>query len=286
LTKSNLSSLLDGKLRPEELELVYKSYDIIGDIAVIRVPEKSVPQSAIIAEAILQLHNNVKAVWRQSSALSGRFRLRKLEYLVGEKRTLTAYKEHGCIFSVDLKNCFFSPRLSHERMRIARQVHEDEVVVNMFAGVGSFSIIIAKRSQAKRVYSIDVNPAAVGFMRENILLNRVLNRVVPVEGDSKTIIKERLRKTADRILMPLPEKAFEYLDYGIEALKPKGGWVHYYDFEHARKGESSVSKVEAKVSQKLSLMNVSFSIPFSRIVRDIGPRWQQVVLDVQIFGKD
>jgi tRNA (guanine37-N1)-methyltransferase len=286
LTKSNLSSLLDGKLLPEELELVCKSYDIIGDIAVIRVPEKLVPKSAIIAEAILQLHNSVKAVWRQSSAVSGRFRLRKLEYLVGERRTLTAYKEHRCIFSVDLKNCFFSPRLSHERMRIARLVHEDEVVINMFAGVGAFSIIIAKHSQAKRVYSIDVNPTAVGFMRENILLNRVLNRVVPIEGDSKTVIKERLRKTADRILMPLPEKAFEYLDYGIEALKPEGGWVHYYDFEHARKGESSVSKVEAKFYQKLSLMNVSFSIPFSRIVRDIGPRWQQVVLDVQIFGKD
>jgi tRNA (guanine37-N1)-methyltransferase len=285
LTKSDLSALLDAKLRPEELKLVYKSYDIIGDIAVIRVPEKLVHQSTIIAEAILQLHNNVKAVWRQSSAVYGRFRLRKLDHVAGEMRTLTTYKEHGYTFSVDLKNCFFSPRLSHERMRIARLVHEDEVVINMFAGVGSFSIIIAKHSQAKRVYSIDVNPAAVGFMRENILLNRVLNRVVPVEGDSKTIVKERLRKTADRILMPLPEKAFEYLDYGIEALKPEGGWVHYYDFEHARKGESAVGKVEAKVSQKLLLMGVSFSIPFSRIVRDTGPRWQQVVLDVQIFGK-
>jgi tRNA (guanine37-N1)-methyltransferase len=286
LRKNNLSRLLDAKLRSEELKLVYKSYDIIGDIAVIRVPKKLAHQSTIIAEAILQLHNNVKAVWRQSSAVSGRFRLRKLEYLVGESRTLTAYKEHGCIFSVDLKNCFFSPRLSHERMRIARLIHEDEVILNMFAGVGSFSIIIAKHSQADRVYSIDVNPAAVGFMRENILLNHVLNRVIPIEGDSKTIIKERLRKTADRILMPLPEKAFEYLDYGIEALKPEGGWVHYYDFEHAGKGESAVSKVEAKVSQKLLLMGVSFSIPFSRIVRDTGPRRQQVVLDVQIFGKD
>jgi len=286
LRKNSLSGLLDAKLRSEELKLVYKSYDIIGDIAVIRVPKKLAHQSTIIAEAILQLHNNVKAVWRQSSAVSGRFRLRKLEYLVGERRTVTAYKEHGCIFSVDLKNCFFSPRLSHERTRIARLVHEDEVIVNMFAGVGSLSIVIAKHSQAKRVYSIDVNPTAVSFMRENILLNHVLNRVIPVEGDSKTIIKERLRKTADRIIMPLPEKAFEYLDYGVEALKPEGGWVHYYDFEHARKDESSVSKVEAKVSQKLSLMNVSFSIPFSRIVRDTGPRWQQVVLDIQIFGKD
>jgi tRNA (guanine37-N1)-methyltransferase len=286
LRKSNLSALLNGKLEPEELELVYKSYDIVGDLAVIRVPEKLRHRSIIIAEAILQLQKNIKAVWRQSSAVSGKFRLRKLEHVTGERRTLTTHKEHGCVFRVDLENCFFSPRLSHERMRIARLVQPGEVVVNMFAGVGSFSIIIAKHSQAERVYSIDVNPVAVGFMQENILLNHVLNGVVPFKGDAKNIIKGRLYKTADRVLMPLPEKAYEYLDCGVLALKPEGGWVHYYDFEHAGKGESSVGKVKAKVSERLSLMNVSFSIPFSRIVRDTGPRWQQVVLDVQILGKD
>ena len=286
MRKSNLPALLEGKLQPEELEVVNKSYDIVGDIAVIRVPEKLKHQSIIIAEAVLQLHKNVKAVWRQSSAVSGTFRLRKLEHIMGERRALTAHREHGCVFSVDLENCFFSPRLSYERMRIARSVQPGEVVVNMFAGVGSFSIVIAKHSSAERVYSIDVNPMAVGFMQENILLNQVLNRVVPLRGDAKSIIKERLHETADRVLMPLPEKAYEYLGYSIEALKPKGGWVHYYDFEHARKGESSTRKVEEKVSKKLSLMNVSFTIPFSRIVRDTGPRWQQVVLDVQIFGKD
>jgi tRNA (guanine37-N1)-methyltransferase len=285
LRKSDLSALLAGKLQPGELELVYKSYDIVGDIAVIRVPDKLERQSIIIAEAVLQLHKNVKAVWRQSSAVSGEFRLRKLEHVAGERRALTTHKEHGCAFRVDLENCFFSPRLSYERMRIARLVQPAEIVINMFAGVGSFSIIIAKHSNAETVYSIDVNPMAVGFMRENILLNHVLNRVAPLKGDAKNIIRDRLYKKADRVLMPLPEKAYEYLDCSVQALQPDGGWVHYYDFEHARKGESSTDKVVAKVSEKLSLMNVNFAIPFSRIVRDTGPRWQQVVLDVQILGK-
>jgi len=286
LRKSNLSALLHGKLQPDELELVHKSYDIVGDIAVILVPEKLRHQSTTIGEAILELNKNVKAVWRQSGAISGEFRLRKLEHVAGENRTLTTHKEHSCVFTVDLQNCFFSPRLSHERMRIPGLVQPGEIVVNMFAGIGTFSILIAKHSKAERVYSIDISPVAVCFMRENVLLNHVFNRVVPLIGDAKSIIKERLHKMADRVLMPLPEKAYEYLGYSVEALKPKGGWVHYYGFEHVRRGESLFDKVCAKVSQKLSLMNVSFDIPFRRIVRDTGPRWQQFVLDVQIFGRD
>lgn len=82
--------------------------------------------------------------------------------------------------------------------------------------------------------------------------------------------------------MPLPEKAYEYLDSAIMALKPKGGWVHYYDFEHAGKDENPIDRAKAKVAQKLELMNVNFTVPFSRMVRDTGPRWQQVVLDIQI----
>jgi len=273
-------------LQPEELELVYRSYDIVGDIVIIRVPEKLRRHSITIGETIMKLHKNVKAVWRQSSAVGGKFRLRKLEHVTGEKRTITTYVEHACVFSVDLANCYFSPRLSHERMRIARLVQPRETAVNMFAGVGSFSIVIAKHSDAESVYSIDVNPTAVRFMQENVLLNRVLNRVVPLKGDAKTVIKERLQGTADRVLMPLPEKAYEYLDAGVETLKTNGGWIHYYDFEYARKGENPIEKAKAKVFEKLSLMNLDFAIPFGRLVRDTGPRWQQVVLDIQILGKD
>lgn len=286
MRKRNLRVWLENRLKPEEPGLIFKSYDIVGDIAIIHVPEKPSHHTITIGEAIMQLHKNVKSVWRQSSAVSGEFRLRKLEHVAGEERTVTMHIEHGCVLRVDLQSCYFSPRLSYERMRIARLVQLREVVVNMFAGVGSFSIVIARHSGAEKIYSIDVNPAAVRFMQENVLLNRVLSRVVPIKGDAKAIITERLRKTADRVLMPLPEKAYEYLDFAITALKPQGGWIHYYDFEHARKDENPIEKAKAKVSEKLSLMGVNFAVPYSRLVRDTGPRWQQVALDVEVRGKD
>ncbi len=278
----DLKSVLADKLQPWELKLLYKSYDVIGEIAVIRVPDTLINRSKIIAEAIMQTQKRVKTVLRQASSVKGDLRLRKLVWVAGEKKTETVHKEHGCLFKVDLERCYFSPRLSYERMRISQQVQPDEVIVNMFSGVGCYSIIIARHSAAEKIYSIDVNPAAVQYMRENVRLNKVGERVIPIEGDAKKVIEESLQDVADRVLMPLPKRAYEYLDYAVVALKPAGGWIHYYDFEHARKGESSVEKVKAKVVEKLRNFNVNFEASFARIVRTTGPNWYQVALDVNL----
>ena len=280
--KGSLKTLLTNKLKPRELKLLYKSYDVVGDIAIIRVPEPLKERSKIIAEAVMQTHKRVKAVWRQASPVSGNFRLRGLEFVLGERKTETIHKEHGCIFKVDLEKCYFSPRLSHERKRIARQVQPDEVILNMFAGVGCYSIIIAKHSKPKRTLSIDINPVAIQYMQENIKLNKVEEKVIPVQGDAKNVIEERFRNVADRVLMPLPEKAYEYLDYALLALKPTGGWIHYYDFEHARNGENPIKKIEAKVSGKLKILGANFEMPFGRVARTTGPNWYQVALDIQL----
>jgi len=283
--KSNLRTLLADKFEPSQLKLIHKSYDIIGDIAVIRVPESLKQRSKVIAEVVMQTHKRVKSVWCQASPVSGDFRLRGLEFVLGERKTETLHKEHGCIFKVDLEKCYFSPRLSHERMRIARQVQSDEVILNMFAGVGCYSIVIAKHSKPKKIFSIDINPVAIQYMQENIKLNKVEEKVIPIQEDAKRVTEERLQNVADRVLMPLPERTYQYLDYALLALKPIGGWIHYYDFEHAKKGENPIEKIELKVSEKLQMLGVNFEVAFGRIVRTTGPNWYQVVLDIQVKGK-
>jgi len=206
--KENLRLLLADKLESWELKLVYKSYDIVGDIAVIRVPEPLKQRSKIIAETVMQTNKRIKAVWRQTSSVSGGFRLRDLELVLGERKTETLHKEHGCIFKVDLEKCYFSPRLSHERMRIAEQIQPSEVILNMFAGVGCYSVIIAKHSNPEKIFSIDINPVAIQCMQENIRLNKVEEKVIPVQGNAKKVIEERWKNVADRVLMPLPERAY------------------------------------------------------------------------------
>jgi tRNA (guanine37-N1)-methyltransferase len=279
-----LKRLLSNILPSEELAAIYGSYDIVGDIAIVRLTEISKKYSMFIAENIMKIHKNVRTVLAQTSPVRGELRLRELMYIAGENKTKTVHKESGCTFAVDLKTCYFSPRLSFERMRIAKLVGNSEVIVNMFAGVGCFSIIIAKHSKAKRIYSIDINPAAIQFMWENVKVNGVYDKVVPLEGDAKNVILERLQGVADRVLMPLPEKALEYLPYAVLALKNGYGWIHYYDFEHSVKSESPIEKVKMKVAIKLEELGINFDIPFGRIVRSIGPNWYQVVLDVMCKG--
>jgi tRNA (guanine37-N1)-methyltransferase len=274
-----------GILEPWELKHVEQSYDIIGDIAVIRVPEIIKHEAKEIAEAVMRSNPHITTVLGQIGPVTGELRLRKLEWLMGEKKTETVHRESSCLFKVDLEKCYFSPRLSFERMRIATQVTTGEVVVNMFAGVGCFSILIARNAKPLKVYSIDVNPVAIRYMEENIRLNKARYIVEAVEGDSREVITRKLLNAADRVLMPLPEKALEYLDYAFMALKPTGGMIHYYDFVHAGRGEDPVEEAKRKVSEKLRDANVFSKYTFGRVVRSVGPRWFQVVLDMNVREK-
>ncbi len=279
--RKRLRKTLSGVLSSEDLGKVYNSFDVVGDIAIIRLPCTSPVNTQAAAEAIMSSHRNVKTVLLQASPVAGDLRLRRLTHVAGEKKTSTVHREFGCLFSVDVAKAYFSPRLAHERMRIARLVEPNETVVNMFAGVGCFSISIAKHSRVARVFSIDVNPAAIQFMKENIRLNRVYDKVIPLLGDAKEIIHSRLRRVADRVLMPLPEKALEYLPCAVSALKASG-WVHYYGFEHAAKNESPVEKAQLKVAEALGALGVDFEVPFVRVVRSTGPNWYQLVADIHI----
>jgi len=262
---------------------IYNSYDLVGDIAIIKTPsDNDVENAKKTAETIMQLyHGRVKTVFMQTSAVHGNFRVRHLKFLTGENRTVTVYKEHGCLFKVDVERCYISPRLLFEHKRISSLVVPDEIIVNMFSGVGCFSILIAKTHKTK-VYSIDINPTAYEFMQKNVQLNNVSDRVVPMLGDSKEIINSQLRSIADRVLMPLPELALETLPYALLALKQSGGYIHYFDFQHATKDENPLEKTHKKIVKHLDLLGVTCTISFSRVIRSIGPNWYQTVSDIYV----
>ena len=277
-----LREKLSATLSAEELKKVYNSFDIVGDIAIIKLLNDNITNAETVANQIMAVHKNVKTVFAQTSPIQGDFRVRELRLLAGENKTNTKCKESGCLFAVDVEKCYFSPRLSHERSRIAGMVKSGETVVNMFAGVGCFSIIIAKTVSQTKVYSIDVNPTAVKYMQENVRINRVYGKVFPLFGDSKDVVNTRLRGTADRVLMPLPEKALEYLPSAMSALKKPGGWIHYYDFQHAARNENPIEKTRLKVAKKLDTLGISYVFASSRLVRSTGPNWWQTVLDIRV----
>lgn len=273
-----LKQALKSVLSETEINDVFSSFDIIGDIVIIKIPDSMSAKKQLIADAILRKVKPVKSVFMQSSPVQGDFRVRDVEYIAGENRTLTIYKEHNCRFKVDVSKVYFSPRLSTERERIAALVNDGEVIVNMFAGICTFSIIIAKKRKCK-IYSIDVNPDAYSLCAENVKLNKVTESVVPMLGDAKNIITNELKGKADRVLMPLPERAKEYLEYAVMALKEKG-IIHYFTHVHS---DSRKYALDVCGEELASLMKVKYEMKGARIVREVGPRFYQVVADVMIF---
>jgi len=185
--------------------------------------------------------------------------------------------EFGCRFTVDVANAFFSPRLSTERERISNLIQDGETMVNMFAGVGMFSIMAAKTKKCT-VYSIDINPVASKLCEKNIELNKLAGKVVSINGDTSKIIEQQLQDKGDRTLMLLPERSDEFLESAIKTTKD-GGIIHYYSHIHADK-KSDAGKLSEK--HYLEVTPVKSEILTSKIVRPVGPRYYQTVVDVKI----
>lgn len=273
-----LKKALESILSPQESEELISAFDQIGDIIIVRIPESLLSKKKLIGETLLNEVKIVKSVFFQASPVEGDFRTRNLEILAGENRTQTEYKEFGCRFIVDVANAFFSPRLSTERERIANLVNDGETVVNMFAGVGMFSIMAAKKKRCT-VYSLDINPVASKLCEKNIVLNKLLGNVISINGETSKIIEEQLENKSDRTLMLLPEKSDEFLKSAIQTTK-NGGMIHYYSHIHADK-KSDAGRLSEK--HYLDVTPVKSEILNSKIVRPVGPRYYQTVVDVKIF---
>jgi len=271
-------------MRRRKFKGMLKYFDIIGDIAIIDIKEEYKSLNRRIVEEILSTNKHVKVVLEKASPISGRYRIFKVKWLGGEKRFITIYREHGCIFKVDFRKVFFTPRLSGERLRIAEKVKTGEVIINMFSGIGTYSIIIAKKSNPKIIYSIDLNPAAYELMKENIRINRVENIVIPILGDAKEIVNERLQSIADRVLMPLPALALKYLPYALKALRNGVGIIHIYDFVKVEKGEKPESKMKKLYLRRLETLNSKSKILLVKKVGEVGPRKYRMALDIKVEG--
>ncbi len=272
-----LKRALEGVLTDQESEELFSAFDQIGDIIVIRIPDSLLSKKKVIGETLLKEVSTAKSVFYQSSDVTGDFRTRSLELLAGEDKTETEYKEFGCRFFVDVEKAFFSPRLSTERERIADIVKDGEIVINMFGGVGMFSILAAK-SKKCTVYNIDINPVASKLCEKNISINKLAGEIISLNGDASQIVNDQLKEKGDRTLMLLPERSDEFLESAILATK-NGGTIHYYSHIHADKKQDAPKLSEEHYRE---ITNVKSEILGSKIVRAVGPRYYQTVVDVKI----
>ncbi|MFX1389653.1 MAG: class I SAM-dependent methyltransferase family protein [Promethearchaeota archaeon] len=289
----SLQDALKGKIPDIHINLIPKSYDIIGDIVIIEFDKfddlnhnQSHNYKRKIAAAIMEVNRNVKTVFEKKSEVKGPYRLRDLELLAGEDKSETIHKENNCLFKLDVKKTYFSPRLVFERQRVTlSSIKENELIIDMFAGVGTFSIQIAKINNVK-IHAFDANPNAYNYLKKNVKLNRLRGDIYPANIDVEYLIEEDnqlgkiLFHKADRIIMNLPESSIKFVDLACFLTKESGGIIHFYQFtEKPNSIEKTLKDLESVLAQYEWEIE---SILESKIVKHFSPKSELVVLDLKI----
>ncbi|MBR2254417.1 MAG: class I SAM-dependent methyltransferase family protein, partial [Candidatus Methanomethylophilaceae archaeon] len=199
------------------------SFDVVGDVAMIKLPDELIPYGKTIGEALLTVNHSLRVVF-QDHGVKGEFRIRDLERLAGEGPSETVHREFGVSLRTDPAKVYFNPRLSSERSRIAGLVCDGETVIDMFGGVAPFGTVICHLARPAVVYSIDLNPEAERFAE----INRDRNHITvlhPMTGDSSELVYTL--PPADRVIMNLPQIAERFLGYALDRMKP-GATAHMY----------------------------------------------------------
>lgn len=274
----NLKEALARKLTKNELGLLHRSFDVIGDIAIIDIPKELKRKEKVIANALLGF-NNLKTVLKKAGKVKGRLRTRKLVWIAGEKRRETIHKESGCRFKLNVDTCYYSPRLSTDRLDIAKQVKKGESVLVMFSGVGPAPIVIAKNSKAKEILGIEINRIASKYALENIKLNKLSNTTL-IQGDVKRIIPKLVKKKLkfDRIVMTRPQLKETFL---VDALKvaKKGTIFNMHDFvDEKDMPRISLSRVEDALKKSKGRLKKYRLIRWKK-AGNIAPRKFRIRLD-------
>ena len=206
----------------EDLKLLRNAYDVVGDIAILEIDPKLKKYEKKIANEVLKL-KNVNTVVKKEGGHEGVYRLQKYKFLAGEDKRETIYKENGVVVKLDIEKTYFSPRLSNERMRIAKQVKDCEDVLVMFSGCGVYQLVIAKNSRAKEIYGVEINKDACKYAEENVSLNKIKK----IKLFCMDVNNFKIRKKFDRIIMPLPKSAESFLKCAKRFSK-KGTIIHFY----------------------------------------------------------
>ncbi len=265
----------------ELLDKNYKKYlsgmDIIGEIAIIKIKSEFLSEKMEISDLIINSLKNIRSIYLQESGVKGEFRVKSMSYLSGIEDPVTIYKESGCQFLIDVSKVYFSPRLSNERLRIAQLVQPDEKILNMFAGIGPFSIVISKFQPSCKITDIEINPIASEYALDNYLLNKI-NNITSICGDAHEIIQNQLSPDFSRVIMPLPEKSTEFIDDALTMIH-KRGWIHLY--AHLNSSDDNIlMNCNNIISKELDERS---RIASSRIVKHIGPGWYQIVFDIEVI---
>jgi len=264
-----------------------RGYDVIGSkdkaVAIIEVRDKDAGAGVEkdLAKFIMSRNRHIVSVLKKESARKGEFRIREYSLVAGDEDTEVLHMENGYKLLVDPQKTYFSNRESTERMRIASQVQPGEFVMVMFAGVGPYAIAIAKaQPDVQKVVAVESNPEAVRYMEHNVRINKMSHKIVAVLGDVRDAC-EPWYGQCDRIIMPLPLGAGEFLDIAAKCAK-RGAIVHLYGWGNEADG-SVYAAVEKAIAEFAAKSGVRYEIVGRRKVLPYAPGRYKVCVEFKVL---
>lgn len=271
----NFSELLEGELTPKEIEDLRTSFDTIGDIVILEIPDNLQDKKFIIGDAALKFTKR-KSIYMKKSAIKGTTRVRDLEFLAGIDDSVTIHKEHGSRLKLDVREVYFSPRLATERKRVMESVKDGEKILDMFCGIGPFPIVIAKNKDVE-ITAVDINESAIKYLDENIKLNKLMGSIQTYCGDVREVSKA-FNSKFDRIIMNLPGLAYTFLDVAVDLIEDNG-IINYYEFSDSyEQGQKRVKDAANEVGKKAEIINC-------RKVKSTSPGEWHIAIDAKISKK-
>lgn len=284
--KPLLKKIAEKILGAEQAEVLWKRIEVVGDIAVIRKPyQADIPIDLFkaLGEELLKEMPYVKSVWLAASPVQGAERVREYIYLAGEKRSETLYKEHGCVFKLDIAKVYASPVLGFDHIRVAKQVRDGEKVLNMFAGFCPYSIVISKYAKPSYVVSIDINEHAAEYARVNIELNKVAHINEIIQGDA-LIVTPSMEEKFDRVLMPYPDLFKEAIRVAVLVVK-EDSYMHPHLFVDGDSKKDALVKAYEFVINELKSLGLLARATGGHVIRSVAPRRYHVTVDVYVEKK-
>jgi len=221
----------------DERRALPRSFDVIGDIVLVRLPPELEPRREEIGEALLAFVPGARIVgWDRG--VHGPERRRRIEKIAGSGGWASQHRENGVTLEVDVERAYFSPRLAREHARVAGAVTAGDRVYDLCCGVGPFAITIARDRRARSVVAVDANPAAIELLRRTLSGTASEGVVTPVLASVEEFLPGRA--PVERVILNLPHEGVKLLPSVAGAVAP-GGWLYYYEVvprtEFARRAE-------------------------------------------------
>ena len=254
------------------------SYQKIGDILIFNLKKDLNEYEKKIGKIFLENVSGTRTICIRTGFIKNQYRQPQIKVVIGDKNLETIHKEHGVIFKIDVSKVMFSKGNLTERKRITQLVEKGETIVDMFAGIGYFSIGIAKYSEPKKVYSIEINPDSYHYLCENIKLNKIKDKINPILGDCVVEIP-KLGRIADRVLMGLLPSSRDYLLDAMKVIK-SNGILHY----HGTGKKQDLDNMFGDVETAAEINDFKVKLIKKVKVKSYAPKIYHWVLDCKILG--